>query len=85
MALVASRGNRSFKSLCGRYCGNVSATMILKEMKHVRAVSEDGDGMLVAMVHYLLPIRTDPEPTLRLGGVVGYMGYTVAYKLRRKE
>jgi hypothetical protein len=83
LALAASGGNPSFESLCDRYSGDVPATTMLKELKHVGAVAANADGKLVAQARYYMPMLMDPEQMLRSGSVVGDMGYTVAYNLHR--
>ncbi|MDH4256617.1 MAG: DUF6502 family protein [Gammaproteobacteria bacterium] len=82
-ALAAAGGNPSFESLCDRYSGDVPATTMLKELKHVGAVGEDRQGRLVAKTRYYMPMLMDPEQMLRSGSVVGDLGYTVAYNLHR--
>ena len=75
---------RSFESLCGKYSGDVAATTILKELKHVGAVAESTDGTLTAKTRYYMPALMDPEQMLRSGSVLEDIGYTVAYNLNRK-
>ncbi len=85
LALPASGGNPSFESLCDRYSGDVPATTMLKELKHVGSVDEDGDGKLVAKSRYYMPVLMDPEQMLRSGSVLADIGRTVAYNLHRGE
>ena len=83
--LSASGSNPSFESLCDRYSGDVPATTMLKELKHVGAVEEDEDGKLVAKSRYYMPVLMDPEQMLRSGSVLEDVGMTVAYNLHRRE
>ena len=83
-ALAASGSNPSFETLCSRYGGDVRATTMLKELKHVGAVAEDAGGRLVAKTRYYMPALTDPEQMLRSGGVLKDIGTTVAYNLHRE-
>ena len=81
--LVASGSSPSFESLCDRYSGDVPATTMLKELRHVGAVTQEDDGKLVARSRFYMPVLMDPEQMLRSGGVVADMGNTVAYNLHR--
>lgn len=83
--LAATGSAPSFESLCRQYSPDVPATTMLKELKHVGAVAETDDGMLVAKSRYYMPVLMDPEQMLRSGGVLGDIGYTVAYNLHRSE
>ena len=73
----------SFESLCHRYSGDVPATTMLKELKHVGAVVEENDGRLTAKMRTYMPTMMDPERMLSSGSVLEDMGYTVAYNLDR--
>jgi len=75
---------RSFEALCRKYSGDVAATTMLKELKHVGAVSETTDGTLMAKKRYYMPALMDPEQMLRSGSVLEDIAYTVAYNLNRK-
>ena len=85
MPLAATGGNPSFESLCATYSGDVPATTMLKELKHVGAVAEDEHGRLVAKSRYYMPVLMDPEQMLRSGSVLEDIGETVAYNLHRTE
>lgn len=83
--LEPTGGAPSFESLCRKYSPDVPATTMLKELKHVGAIAEANDGMLVAKSRFYMPVLMDPEQMLRSGDVLGDMGYTVAYNLHRSE
>ena len=85
LPLAASGHNPSFESLCDLYSGDVPATTMLKELKHVGAVEERDDGCLVAKSRYYMPVLMDPEQMLRSGSVLADIGDTVAYNLHRGE
>jgi len=54
VALPPSGERQSFESLCKKYSGDVAATTMLKELKHVEAVAEATDGTLtvkMALLH----------------------------------
>ena len=75
----------SFESLCSKYSGDVAATTMLKELKHVGAVAEGTDGTLTAKMRTYMPALMDPERMLSSGSVLQDMGYTVAYNLHRSD
>jgi len=75
----------SFESLCNKYSGDVAATTMLKELKHVEAVAEAADGTLTVKTRYYMPTMMDPERMLSSGSVLEDMGYTVAYNLHRSD
>ena len=77
--------HQSFESLCNKYSGDVAATTMLKELKHVGAVEESADGTLLVKARVYMPTMTDPERMLSSGSVIEDMGYTVAYNLHRAE
>jgi len=85
VALPASGERQSFESLCKKYSGDVAATTMLKELKHVDAVAEATDGTLTAKTRYYMPTMTDPERMISSGSVLEDMGYTVAYNLHRSD
>jgi len=76
---------RSFEALCNKYSGDVAATTMLKELKHVGAVVEDTNGMLTAKMRTYMPALMDPERMLSSGSVLEDMGYTIAYNLHRSD
>ncbi len=78
-------GTPSFESLCGKYSGDVAATTMLKELKHVGAIAEDASGALTAKMRYYMPDMMDPVRMLSSGSVLEDMGYTVAYNLHRSD
>ena len=84
-ALTAAGPSGSFESLCGKYSGDVAASTLLKELKHVGAIEEDANGMLLAKTRYYMPVLLDPEQMQRSGSVLQDIGYTVAYNLHRDE
>ena len=73
----------SFEALCSRYSGDVAPTTMLKELKHVGAVVEDGQGQLIAQSRVYIPVHMDPDQMLTAGGVMEDLGETVAYNLHR--
>ncbi len=75
----------SFESLCTRYSGDVPATTMLKELRHVGAVAEQDDGRLLAKTRYYMPVLTDPDQVLRSGSVLEDVGGTVSYNLHRDD
>ena len=81
--LAASGSNPSFDSLCSRYSGDVPATTMLKELRHVGAVEETDSGRLEVKTRYYMPVLTDPAQVLRSGSVLRDVGQTVAYNLHR--
>jgi hypothetical protein len=80
--LQVSGTNPSFETLCTRYSGDVPATTMLKELKHVGAVVEE-NGRLVARTRYYMPVLMDPQQIVRSGSVIEDVGNTVAYNLHR--
>ena len=82
--LLPTGATKSFEGLCRKYSGGVAATTMLKELKHVGAVSETTDGTLTAEKRYYMPALMDSEQMLRSGSVLEDVGYTVAYNLNRK-
>ncbi len=85
LALPIGGKGPSFESLCGKYSGDVAATTMLKELKHVGAVEEAEDGKLIVRTRYYMPTMTDPERMLSSGSVLEDLGYTVAYNLHRSD
>ncbi len=83
--LPPAGGTPSFESLCGKYSGDVAATTMLKELKHVGAIAEDASGALTAKMRYYMPDMMDPVRMLSSGSVLEDMGYTVAYNLHRSD
>jgi hypothetical protein len=83
--LSATGSEGSFEALCKHYSPDVPATTMLKELKHVGAVEETYDGMLIVKSRYYMPVLMDPEQMLRSGSVLQDIGYTVAYNLHRSE
>jgi len=85
LPLTRSGERRSFEALCGKYSGDVAATTMLKELRHVGAVVEAADGTLTAKTRYYMPMLMDPERMLSSGSVLEDLGYTVAYNLHRTD
>ncbi len=83
--LAVTGANPSFESLCSRYSGDVPATTMLKELRHVGAVALQEDGRLVAKTRYYMPVSTDPARVLRSGSVLQDVGETVSYNLHRDD
>lgn len=84
-ALPPAGDSGSFESLCGKYSGDVAATTMLKELKHVGAVVADENGHLLAKMRTYMPAMMDAERTLSSGSVLEDMGYTIAYNLHRSD
>jgi len=85
LPLVAAGKAHSFEALCEKYSGDVAATTMLKELKHVGAVVEDTDGTLTVKMRTYMPAMMDPERMLSSGSVLEDMGYTIAYNLHRAD
>lgn len=83
--LPATGPTPSFAALCAKYSGDVAATTMLKELKHVAAVKEDASGTLTVQKRVYMPVLMDPEQMLRSGNVLEEIGYTVAYNLHREH
>ncbi|MBT8078041.1 MAG: hypothetical protein KJO31_05655 [Gammaproteobacteria bacterium] len=83
--LPVSGSSSSFESLCGKYSGDVAASTLLKELKHVGAIEENANGELIAKTRYYMPVLLDPEQMLRSGSVLQDIGYTIAHNLHREE
>ncbi len=81
--LAANGSNPSFETLCSRYSGDVPATTMLKELRHVGAVKDTDSGRLEVKTRYYMPVLTDPQQVLRSGSVLRDVGQTVAYNLHR--
>lgn len=84
-ALLASGSNPSFETLCSRYSGDVPATTMLKELRKVGAVDENGDGRLVAKSRSYIPAPTDPQQMLRIGKLLDDVGSAAAHNLYRAK
>lgn len=83
--LTATGAGQTFETLCDRYSGDVAASTMLKELKHVGAVAEDSNGRLIVKRRDYSPRLMDPERMLSSGSVLEDMGYTIAYNLHRAE
>jgi hypothetical protein len=83
--LPPTDGDPSFEGLCKRYASDVPATTMLKELRHVGAVTEDKQGHLIARTRYYMPVQMDSEQILRSGSVLADIGDTVAYNLHRSS
>ena len=75
----------SFVALCRRFASDVPATTMLKELRHVGAVTDNGDGRLVAQTRYFMPQQLDPERVMSSGSVMEDLGNTVAWNLYRED
>ena len=84
-ALDKGGSDDSFESLCRRFASDVPATTLLKELLHVNAVEERGDGKLVAKTRYFMPLHVDPGMILSSGSVLQDLGNTVAHNLYRGD
>lgn len=85
LQLAVTGDQKSFAALCDKYSGDVAATTMLKELKHVGAVDENADGTLTVKMRTYMPTLMDPERMLSSGSVLEDMGYTVAYNLDRSD
>lgn len=85
LALIPDGKGRSFETLCRRYASDVPATTMLKELKHVGAVTESPAGDLIVQTRYYMPLQMDPEQILSSGSVMQDLGNTVAHNLFRKK
>lgn len=83
--LEAEGANVSFEALCKRYVADVPPSTMLKELKHVGAVLEDGNGKLVAKMRTYMPRQMDEAQILSSGSVLQDLGKTVAYNLYRED
>ena len=84
-SLKPDGGKATFTDLCKRYASDVPATTMLKELKHVGAVAQNSDGMLIAQTRYYMPQQLDDAMVLSSGSVLEDIGNTVAYNLAREE
>lgn len=82
--LEADGPDASFEALCKRYVGDVPPSTMLKELKHVGAVVDDGNGRLVAKMRTYMPRQLDEAQILSSGSVLQDLGKTVAYNLYRE-
>ena len=83
--LLPTGSGQTFEALCDRYSGDVAASTMLKELKHVGAVVENAAGKLIVTRRDYSPRLMDPERMLSSGSVLEDIGYTVAYNLHRSE
>ena len=75
----------SFTALCKRYASDVHVSTMLKELKHVGAITELADGRVTAKTRYYMPQQPDPVRVLSSGSVLEDLGETVAYNLYRTD
>lgn len=73
-------GAPSFTLLVQRYGGDVAASVLLKELRRLGAVSEDA-GSLRPLTRYYMPAHTDLDALRRAGDVIEDLGRTVAHNL----
>lgn len=71
----------SFESLCRRYVGDVAPSTMLKELKHVGAVVDDGDDKVVATMRTYMPRQFDAVQILSAGSALEDLGKTLAHNL----
>jgi hypothetical protein len=83
--LQSDGADGSFETLCKRYVSDVAPQTMLKELRHVGAVVENGDGRLVAKMRTYMPRQLDEAQILSSGSVLQDLGKTVAYNLYREE
>jgi hypothetical protein len=81
MPLAPSGSAPCFESLCRRFGGDMPATALLRELRHVGAVGDTPDGRLQALSRSYIQARLDPEKTLRAGSVLEDLGNTIVYDL----
>jgi hypothetical protein len=84
-ALANDGEGASFPALCRRYASDVPATAMLKELKHVGAVTDGPNGRLIVQTRYYMPRQLDAERVLSSGSVMEDLGNTVAHNLYREE
>ena len=84
-ALDAEGDSGSFAALCRRFASDVPATTMLKELKHVGAITQGAGGKLVAQTRYFMPRQMDPEQVMSSGSVLEDLGNTVAWNLYRED
>lgn len=75
-------GEASFTELCHRYGGNVPVTAMLKELKRVNAVAENGTDKLTVLRRYYMPVSFDAEWILNAGSVFADLGININYNLQ---
>ncbi len=71
----------SFADLCGRYAGDVPASTLLKELRHVECLVPVEGGRLRALSRVYIPAKLDPQKVLRAGSVLEDIGQTVVHDL----
>lgn len=82
VAITAAGPAPSFEDLCGRYAGDIPATALLKELKTVGAVAQQGERLRAQMRHYI-PLRFDAEKMAIGAQLLCDHATTVVYDLTR--
>jgi hypothetical protein len=70
--------------LSRRYAPDVPASTLLKELRRVGAVADDGGGLLRATRRYYQPSQLDPQWILNAGSVFADLGGNISHNLGRK-
>jgi hypothetical protein len=70
----------SFADLCDRHGGDLPMSALLKELRAVGAVRQEGDGVRAVARSYI-PQQMDPDKVLRAGDVLNDIGSTVVHDL----
>lgn len=69
-----------FDALCRRYCSDVPASAMLKELKRVNAVAENGDELKV-LSRYYMPTQADPQWVMTAGDYLADLNNTIKYNV----
>ena len=72
---------QQFNDLCSRYCGEVPASVMLKELVRVGAVDKVGGHQLQVRRRYYMPTNTDPEWMVTAGHYVADMTNSIGHNI----
>jgi len=81
-AIPAEGPAPSFEDLCVRYAGDIPVTALLKELKSVGAVEQQGTRLMARMRHYI-PLQFDAEKMAIGAQLLRDQAETVVYDLTR--
>ena len=70
-----------FNDLCGRYCGEVPASAMLKELIRVGAVAEVAGGKLEVRQRYYMPTNTDPQWMMTAGHYIADTAASISHNI----
>ena len=70
-----------FDDLCARYCAEVPASAMLKELCRVGAVMQRADGALEARRRYYMPTNSDPQWMMTAGHYIADMAASISYNI----